>query len=143
MIPRIYLDTNIVLDLLTDRDPFYQSVLRLATLADLKKITLVVSPLTFATANYFIAKFENAFIAQEKLRKFRVLCEISDLNSDIIDKGLVSDFNDFEDALQYLCALNAQCEFLLTRNGKDFKSAIIPVLTVEEYLVIFNSSFNN
>ncbi|HEX7366770.1 MAG TPA: PIN domain-containing protein [Pelobium sp.] len=137
MKPRLFLDTNVILDLLTDRHPFYQSAAELFSLADNDKIVLVVSALSFSTANYFIAKFENSLVAKEKIKKFRVLCEIWDLSALTIDKGLNSEFKDFEDALQYFSAKDAGCDFLITRNGKDFKSANIPILTVDEYLEIY------
>ena len=70
----------------------------------------------------------------EKLRKFKTVSTVSDLSDTIIDKGLSSAFSDFEDALQYYCALQSNCNILITRNGKDFKFSELPVLTGEEYL---------
>jgi predicted nucleic acid-binding protein len=70
----------------------------------------------------------------EKLRKFKVVAETSDLTDKMIDKALTSGFSDFEDALQYFCALQSNCNILLTRNEKDFKIAKIPVLSPFEYL---------
>jgi len=63
-----------------------------------------------------------------------VIAETSDLTDRIIEKGLASKFSDFEDALQYNCAVQMDCNILITRNGKDFKESIIPVLTPDEYL---------
>jgi hypothetical protein len=53
--------------------------------------------------------------------------------------GLFSGFRDFEDALQYHCALAANCDIIVTRNVKDFKKAEIPVITPDEYLRILNN----
>ena len=52
----------------------------------------------------------------------------------IINKGLSSKFTDFEDALQYHCAIKMDCKILITRNEKDFKESEIPVMTPDEYL---------
>jgi hypothetical protein len=71
---------------------------------------------------------------KEKLRKFKIISEISDLNEVIIEKGLSSNFTDFEDALQYHCALKAECNILVTRNAKDFKESAIPFMTADEFL---------
>jgi predicted nucleic acid-binding protein len=131
---RIFIDTNIMLDLLGERIPFYEEAAQLATQADLKKIVLVVSPISFATVNYFLVKFQNALIAKEKLRKFKIICEVYALHDSIIDKALNSNFNDFEDALQYYSAVDAGCEIIITRNGKDFKNSLLPVMTANEYL---------
>ncbi|MEW4925701.1 PIN domain-containing protein [Algibacter sp. 2305UL17-15] len=131
---RIFIDTNIMLDFLGERIPFYEPIAKLATLAEKEKLTMVVSPISFATVSYFLSKFENSKIAKEKLRKFKILCEICDLNEHTIEKGLNSDFEDFEDALQYFSATASDCDLIITRNGKDFKKVLIPVMTAHEYL---------
>lgn len=131
---RIFLDTNIILDLLGERHPFYESAAKLATLADKKKLIVVVSPISFATVSYILSKFELAETVKEKLRKFKIISEISTIGNDIIEKGLNSKFTDFEDALQYFSAIGSDCDILITRNGKDFKTSVIPVMSAEEYL---------
>jgi predicted nucleic acid-binding protein len=131
---RIFLDTNIMLDLLGERQPFYESIAQLATLADQKKIIIVVSPISFATVNYFLAKFGTPSISIEKLRKFKIISEISKIDESIVEKALNSNFNDFEDALQYFCAVDSKCEIIITRNTKDFKNSLLPIMTAEEYL---------
>ena len=131
---RLFLDANIILDLLAERNPFYEDAAKIATLADLGEIKIVVSPISFATVNYFLTKFENSKIALEKLRKFKVISEICQINELIVEKSLNSDFTDFEDALQYFSALEANCQFIITRNGKDFKNSLILVMTAKEYL---------
>lgn len=68
---RIFIDTNIVLDFLGERKPFYEPIAKIATLAEKGNLTMVVSPISFATVNYFLAKFESAEIAREKLRNLK------------------------------------------------------------------------
>ena len=131
---RIFIDTNVILDLLGERKPFYESIAKVATLGEKEIITLVVSPISFATVNYFISKFENSKTAREKLRKFKIICEICSLDEHTIEKGLNSSFKDFEDALQYFSATESECELIITRNGKDFKKSLLPVMTPEEFL---------
>ena len=63
----LFLDTNIILDLLGERHPFYESAAKLATLADKKNLIMVVSPISFATVSYILSKFESAQIVKEKL----------------------------------------------------------------------------
>ncbi|GAB1454354.1 PIN domain nuclease [Draconibacterium sp.] len=131
---RIFLDTNVVIDLLGEREPFYNSAAKIATLADKGKIQLIVSALTYSTVYYLLSKFEDKEVVKEKIRKFKVIAETSDLTDMIIEKGLASKFSDFEDALQYNCAIQMDCHILISRNGKDFKESVIPVLTPDEYL---------
>ena len=131
---RLFLDTNVMLDLLGEREPFYDSIAKIATLADKGEVKLTVSTLSYSTVFYLLSKFEDSKIVKEKLRKFKIISETSDLTDKIIEKGLSSNFSDFEDALQYHCALKADCNILITRNVKDFKESEMPVMTADEYL---------
>ena len=135
---RLFVDANVVLDILGERESFYTSAAKIVTLADAGRVQLVVSAMTYTTVRYVLSKFEGDDIAREKIRKFKVLVETTDLTDKIIDKGLFSGFRDFEDALQYHCALAANCNIIVTRNVKDFKKAEIPVITPDEYLRIGN-----
>ena len=131
---RIFLDTNVILDLLGERVPFFDSIAKVATLADQKKLTLIVSPLSFSTIDYVLNKYETSESVLNKLRKFKIICEVSEINEETIDKALNSNFKDFEDAVQYFTALQSNCSIIITRNGKDFKNSTIPIMTAEEYL---------
>ena len=131
---RLFIDTNVMLDLLGERVPYYDSIAKIATLADKGKVKMIVSALSYATVFYLLSKYEDVNKVKEKLRKFKVISEISDVDSKVIEKGLSSNFTDFEDSLQYYCAIKADSSILITGNGKDFKSSEIPVMTAEEYL---------
>jgi predicted nucleic acid-binding protein len=131
---RIFLDTNVILDLLAQRVPFFDSIARLATLADQNKLTLVASPLSFTTVDYVLNQYESSESVLSKLRKFKIICEVCEVNEEIIEKGLTSNFKDFEDSIQYYTALQSNCSIIITRNSKDFKNSTIPIMTAEEYL---------
>jgi predicted nucleic acid-binding protein len=138
MSKRIFIDTNVMLDFLGEREPFYEPIAKIATLAEKEKLTMVVSPISFATVNYFLSKFESPKIAREKLRKFKILCEICPIDEQTIEKGLNSSIKDFEDALQYFGATESECEIIITRNGKDFKKSLLPIMTAKEFLSSLN-----
>jgi predicted nucleic acid-binding protein len=131
---RLFLDTNVILDLLAHRDPHFDSIARLATFADQKKLVLVSSPLSFTTVDFILNKYESEDSVRSKLRKFKIICEVGEVNEETIEKGLNSAFKDFEDAVQNYSALQANCSVIITRNAKDFKHSSIPVMTAEEYL---------
>jgi predicted nucleic acid-binding protein len=135
---KLFIDTNIMLDLLGERIPFYDSIAKIATLADKGQVAMVASALSYATVSYFLAKFENSETAKSKLRKFKIISEICPLDELIIEKGLNSNFSDFEDSLQYFSALTSDCDILITRNGKDFKESQIPVMNAAEYFKSLN-----
>ena len=132
---KLFIDTNIILDLLGERMPFYTSIAKIATLADNGQIKIVASALSYSTVNYFLTKFESSEKAKDKLRKFKIISEICTLDELIIEKGLNSNFSDFEDSLQYFSAIKYECNILITRNGKDFKESQIPIMTADEYLL--------
>lgn len=132
---RLLIDTNIVIDLLSRRDEFYNEAADLFSRADKKELELTVSALTFANTNYILSKFKSAKEAREILRKFRVLVEILSLNEKITELALSDDhFPDFEDGLHYYSAIENQIDVIITRNKKDFKHSTIPVLTAKEFL---------
>ena len=131
---KLFLDTNVMLDFLGEREPFYISAAKIATLADKRKLKIIVSALSFATVSYFLSKYEGLKKTKDKLRKFKIISGICELDELIIEKGLNSDFSDFEDSLQYFSALRTECDIIITRNGKDFKKSQIPVMTPDEFL---------
>ncbi len=132
---RLLVDTNIVIDLLAKRERFYDEAADLFSRADKKELQLAISSLTFANTNYILSKLKSAKEAREILRKFKVLVELLSLDDKITELALSDDnFPDFEDGLQYYSAIENQIDVIITRNKKDFKNSIIPVLTAKEFL---------
>jgi predicted nucleic acid-binding protein len=134
MMDTLFLDTNVVIDLLGEREDFYDAIAKIVSLADKGKVKLTVSALTYSTVFYILTRFESKEIVKEKIRKFKIIAKTADLTDKIIDKGLASKFTDFEDALQYYCALKTGSSIIITRNEKDFKFSEIPVFNPKEYL---------
>ena len=131
---KLFWDTNIMFDFLGERAPFYISAAKIATLADKRELSIIVSALSYTTISYLLSKYESIKKIKNKLRKFKVISEICELDELIIEKGLNSDFSDFEDSLQYYSALRAECDIIITRNGKDFKKSKISIMTPDEFL---------
>lgn len=131
---KIFLDTNIIIDFLGEREVFYEPAAKIMTLADRKKIKIFTSPSSISNSYYLLSKYENTKTALEKIRKFKVLCTISIMDDEVVEKAINSDFKDFEDAMQYFSALASDCDLIVTRNEKDFKNAMIPVMNGESYL---------
>lgn len=131
---KLLVDTNIVIDLLSKRDDFFQEAQELFTLADHKKVELFVSALTFANTHYLLAKHQKLDEARKTLIKFKVLVVVSSLNDKIVELALVSDFKDFENAIQYHTAIENGIDIIITKNKKDFKNSKLPIMTAKEYL---------
>jgi len=131
----LFLDTNIIIDLLAKREPFYRSAAQLFSLADKMKLHLCVSALTFANTNYILLKEKNPEEIRLILRKLKLLLKVTSLDDKIIGLSLNdNNFKDYEDALQYYSALENDADVIITRNLKDFQKSKIPVLTAEQYL---------
>lgn len=131
---KLLVDSNIVIDLLTKRENFYEEAQELFTLADTRDLKLYISALTFANTHYLLSRHLNFHEARKILIKFKVLVTVLSIDDKILDLALISDFKDFEDAIQYHTALESNLDLILTRNKKDFKTSSLPVMTAKEYL---------
>ena len=130
---RLFLDTNIVIALLDRREPFCHDAVQLFTMAYYKQVQLIVSPITYTTASFLLHRHGTDGV-RKLLFNFRQLSLVATANERTVDDSLASQFNDFEDAMQYYCALKAKADIIITRNGKDFSASKLPVMTASEYL---------
>lgn len=130
----VFVDTDIVLDLLGNRKPFYRHAAELFSIADRSEIKIFVSSLSFSNLNYILSKQYSSIQARKILMKFKTLVTVLSVSDKVVELALLSDFKDFEDALQYFTALENDVNILLTRNLKDYKSAEIPIMTAEQFL---------
>lgn len=130
----VFVDTDIVLDLLARREPFYAAAASLFSLAETGDLGLSVSSLTFANLFYILRKQVSARHAQEVLRDFKQLVTVLPVDDAVVEQALNAGFTDFEDAIQYYSALSAGCTVLLTRNGRHYKKAAISIFTAESFL---------
>ena len=131
---KVFVDTDIILDLLSNREPFYIHSANLFSAADKNEINVYVSSLSFANLNYILSKQYSADQARKKLMRFKTLVTVLSVTDKVIELALSSDFKDFEDGIQYFTATENNISTLLTRNLRDFKSAQISVLTAEQFL---------
>lgn len=137
----VFIDTNILIDFLTNRKPFDLKVGKIFSLSEQKILNCGVSSLSIANTHYHLLNLLKTEAANELLRKFKILLVVHPLNEKLIDLALnTSDFTDFEDALQYFTALEFGYEAILTRNQKDFKNSTIPILTPDQFLEIYKKS---
>jgi predicted nucleic acid-binding protein len=132
---KIFVDTNILLDLVARRAPFYEESALLFSLADNKKVEIAVSALSIANLHYVLSRELNNKQAKTIIRKLKILIQVLPINDKIIGLALNDDsFTDFEDALQYFSAIEGYQSFIITRNLKDFKKAKLPVLTAKQFI---------
>lgn len=132
---KLFVDTDVILDLLGQRIPHFHFSAVLFTFAEMKKLELYTSPLILANTFYILRKQIGIDEAKKALRKLRILLHIIDSSEAVVDKALNSDFSDFEDAIQYYTALEHGISVILTRNLRDYKNASVIVQTPEAFLV--------
>jgi len=137
LIKKVFVDSDIILDLLAKREPNYIFAAKLFTLIDRQKINGFTSPIVFANLHYLLKKNTSNLMALKNLRKLKSLINILPVDERVIEQALNSDFTDFEDAIQYFTAANNGINILLTRNKTDFKKSKIPIATAEEFLKSF------
>lgn len=131
---KVYIDTDIILDLLMKREPFYLSAAKLFKLIENNKISAFVSSLIFSNLYYIIKKSEGKEKAKNSLKKLKLLVKVLPVDEKIIELGLSSSFNDFEDSIQYYVAIENGLKNLITRNLDDYKKSKINIFTAEEFI---------
>jgi predicted nucleic acid-binding protein len=131
---KILLDTNIVLDLLARRTPFYREAAELFSLADRKLIKLSLSALSIVNTHFVLSKFKSDKEARKILRNLKILLEIISLDDKLIQLALNSDLKDFEDAIQYHTAIENEQDLIVSRNLSGFRNSKIPVMTAREFI---------
>ncbi|MEP6844716.1 MAG: PIN domain-containing protein [Panacibacter sp.] len=129
----IFLDTNIVIDFLADRRPFSLLAAKIFNYSLQGKVKVFVSAVSYNNIYYILRQ---SLSNSETIKLLDGLCEmteIADVTKAIIKLSLKTDFRDFEDAIQYNCALSInKLDFIVTRDTKDFKKSTLAVLTPEE-----------
>ena len=132
---KIFVDSDVILDLLARRVPHFHFAALLFTFADMDKVELFTSPTVFCNVFYILQKEIGTPQAKVALRKLRLLVHIIDTSEKTLAYALNSDFSDLEDAIQCYTAQQQQIKILLTRNIRDYKTAGITVQTPETYLI--------
>ncbi|MBO7575031.1 MAG: PIN domain-containing protein [Bacteroidales bacterium] len=117
---RIFLDTNVLLDVLLER-PGYETVLEILQWGADGKASLCVSFLSMANIAYVLRKDQNGLILSPTLKQISVLTEVLPMDQAQLQRALLLAGPDFEDILQAVCAESGHCSAIITRNPKDFQ----------------------
>jgi len=135
---RIFLDTNIIIDLISDRKPFSKYAIEIFQKAEEGKLELFTSSHSLATTHYILKKYMNEKDLREVLYNLLDFLTVISVDTDILKKGLRSTHKDFEDSIQIFCASSIDnIDSIITRNVKDFKGSEIKVLTPDELSLSF------
>jgi len=129
----IFLDTNIVFDLLSQREGFYEDAQKIFSSNNNHR--LYISALTFANVHYLLQKYHSKEELRKLLRNFKTYVDVLSFSNQIIDLTLIDQqLSDFEDGLQYYTATENQIDIIITRDKKGFRNSQIPVMSAKEFL---------
>lgn len=137
----LFIDTDVLIDFLTDRKPFSRDAAVLFLLLDKKKIKGFVSALCFSNLYYILRKFSTNKKVITKLKELAEFVGILKVDDNIVKSALASDFKDFEDAIQYFTAQKyKRIDIIITRNIKNYKNIVLPVMTPETFLKTYEET---
>ncbi len=134
MKPKLFVDSDIILDLFLAREPHVEYAKIVFGLAEQSLISLYVSSLIFSNLDYILSRQLSKPVSRQILQRLKLLVTVLNVDARIIDLALSSVFHDFEDAIQHYCAIQHQIPVILTRNIKDYKKGSVPVMTGEDYV---------
>ncbi len=135
---KILFDTNVILDVLLNRNPFVELSANLVSSVENKTIEGYLCATTITTLDYLISKSRNRETAKIEIQKLLTLFQIADVNSTVLTMAINSGFTDFEDAVQYFSGKCSNVDGLVSRNTKDYKKAVLPIYTPDElWSIIF------
>ncbi len=132
---KVFIDTNIIIDVLLGRKPFLFEALNIFQLADDGIIELYASVLSFVNAMYVARKELGKGVAFQKLKEFYTFITVSPIGNEELVAAFAMEGKDFEDDLQYCSALDAECDVIVTRDLEGFsKDGEIAVMSPKEFL---------
>ena len=136
----IFLDTNVIIDFLADRRPFSVEAAKIFTASLSGDVKIFISSVSYNNIYYILRRSLSHTQTIKLLNELFEMTEIVDVTKAIIKNSLQLDFKDFEDAIQYYCALTInKIDFIVTRDSKDFKTSTLPVMNPQEAVGIINT----
>jgi predicted nucleic acid-binding protein len=130
----VFLDTDVVLDFYIERQPHHDVALRLFTRLKQTKTKCYTSAVVIANAYYILSKLESREYAVDRIRKLRKLVDVAPLDASIIDAAITSPYKDFEDSVQFHCAIQNKVETFITRNVRHYPKERLRVADPSQFL---------
>jgi predicted nucleic acid-binding protein len=135
----VLFDTNVVLDVLLEREPHVDTAARLFALVDHGRIGGSICATTATTVFYIAAKSFGRRRARAQVRALLDLFEVAAVDQDVLAGALALDFDDYEDAVLHEAARSVAADAIVTRDRGDFSNASLPALDPIEMLAVVAS----
>ncbi len=134
MSTNVFIDTNVLVDVLAKREPFYADSVRVWTLAEQGQIKGLISVISFNNIYYVIRRLRMRQTANRMMVLLRDTFTPIPLDKQILDQAIDSGLDDLEDAIQYFSAIRAEADCIVSRDNNAFPQSDLPVLTPAELL---------
>ena len=135
----VFIDTDVILDFLLDKEPFSSFASIIFTYSEGNRIKAYISPLTISNCYYILRKLASHNKVISTLQKLLLVTNITTISKKDVVSALNSNFKDLEDALQHFSAIShSKIDVILTRNLKNYKNSEIPVMNPETYLKTYS-----
>ena len=131
---KILVDTNIILDVVLERQPFVEQAIQLLETTQQANITLYVTATTITDLYYIIRRAKDRTTALSFIEDLLQLMEIASVDETVIKEALRSDIRDFEDAIQESAAKRQIIQGIVTRNETDFDNSTLKIYNPESFL---------
>lgn len=130
----VFIDTNVLLDVLAKREPFYADAARIWALAEQGRIAACISAISFNNVYYIIRRAAGKAKAEEALVALRTVFSPIELTVQVLHQAMDARMDDFEDAIQLYSAVRAEAVCLVSRNPGDFPMDATPIVSPAEFL---------
>lgn len=141
---RVLLDTNVLLDFIAVREPYYMAALRIIDACDCEIIDGYIAAQSFPDIYYILRKNISPADRREILKALCSICDVAALDREKIVNALNDeDFADYEDCLIMNCAASFGAEYIITRNCADFEGSIIPAISPDDFCRVFLEEESN
>jgi predicted nucleic acid-binding protein len=130
----VLLDTNVVLDILLDRQPWYTEAALIFGLSEKNLIKSFISAASITDIFYLVQKEHGKQAARDSIKRLLQVFNPATVTDTNIRRALELDWDDFEDSVQFVVGESLSADFIITRNSKDFASFAIPVLTPAQFI---------
>lgn len=131
---KVIVDTNVILDVLCDRKEFVADSLRVFQCCEAQHITGYISALSIPNIVYIMRKELDPERIREILHTLTMVFSVVELRESDLLKAAELSFDDYEDAIQSVCAARVRADHIVTRNGKDFSNSSVPAVSPTELL---------
>lgn len=133
---KILIDTNVVLDLLMDRQPFSEAAARVFDRVERGEVTACLCATTLTTIHYLCARELGDASTRSALQDLLDLCEVASVTRPVLEHALSSKLTDFEDAVLVEAGVQSGATAVVTRNVKDFRGAGLPAYAPIDWLAL-------